>query len=106
MGSKDSRGEGRMRAWGQRRAERKRLKRQRRLEGQARPPDSREDVRGASVTASVAGERPVDLGQGTACSSSSVALAKRRTRRSRYCAAMTGSPSSIASSNAGRNTAA
>lgn len=40
MGRKDSRGEGWMRAWGQRRAERKRVKRQRTLEAQARPPDS------------------------------------------------------------------
>jgi hypothetical protein len=40
MPQADSRSEGRLRAWTRRRAERKRLKRQRRLEGAARPPDS------------------------------------------------------------------
>jgi hypothetical protein len=40
MRSQSSQREGRVRAWRQRRAERKRVKRQRRLGSEARPPDS------------------------------------------------------------------
>jgi hypothetical protein len=40
MRGKDSRREGRVRAWTRHRSERKRLKRQRKLEREARPADS------------------------------------------------------------------
>jgi hypothetical protein len=40
MRTNDSRRGGRVRAWMHRRSERKRLKRKRKLEGEARPPDS------------------------------------------------------------------